>query len=152
LIWNFLQQDLGGQKYRDVINVWRSLFGEYHNVPADGSSNDTYRAWNVRIDDRLVFLLLAMSKAVGYDFSEEQLRRGIYYPKGRWDLEQTQLAILRGLQKVLEGTTALPMKITEIPTSHELIKAQLSTMEKSAAAYDEDGAMRVRIVETEKSR
>jgi len=37
-----------------------------------------------------------MSRALGYDFSEEQLRHGIYFPRGRFDLQQTQLAVLNG--------------------------------------------------------
>ena len=81
-----------------------------------------------------------------------ELRRGIYYPKGRVDLEQTQLAILNGLRQILEGRAALPMKVTEIPSSPELLAAQIATMEKSAASYGEDGALRVRMVDTEKPR
>jgi Family of unknown function (DUF6680) len=87
-----------------------------------------------------------MSKALGYDFSEEQLRRGIYYPKGRVDLEQTQLAILNGLRKILEGGAALPMKVTEAPSSPELLEAQIAMMKKSVDAYGSDGALRVRMV------
>jgi hypothetical protein len=91
-----------------------------------------------------------MSKALGYDFSEEQLRRGIYYPKGRVDLEQTQLAILNGLRQILEGRAALPMKVTEIPSSPELIAAQIAMMQKTTASYGENGALKVQVVERER--
>jgi len=77
------------------------------------------------------------------------LRRGIYYPKGRVELEQTQLAVLNGVRKLLEGGSALPMKVTEVPSSPELLEAQITMMKKSANAYAEDGAMRVRIAEGE---
>jgi len=148
----FSPSRFGGAKDRTVINAWRALFGEYHSTPAEGSTEDEFRAWNQRIADRLVSLLLAMSKALGYDFSEEQLRRGIYYPRGRADLEQTQLAILNGLRQLLEGRTSIPMKLAEAPSSPELLKAQMTMMEKSSASYGEDGALRVRMVESGKPR
>jgi hypothetical protein len=141
----FSPSRFGGTKDRAVIDAWRALFGEYHAAPPDGAALDEMRSWNERVGERIVSLLFAMSKALRYDFSEEQLRRGIYYPKGRVDLEQTQLAILNGLRQILEGRAALPMKVTEIPSSPELIAAQLAMMEKSAKSYADDGALRVQI-------
>lgn len=145
----FSQKRGGGSKDRDVINAWRSLFGEYLQPPGDKASEAENIAWSQRINDRLVSLLLAMSEALGYDFSEEQLRRGIYYPKGRVELEQSQLAVLHGVQHLLEGRAALPMKVTEIPSSPELVEAQIAMMKKSANSYGEDGALKVRMVERE---
>ena len=51
-----------------------------------------------------------MAKAVGYDFSEEQLRRGIYYPKARVELEESQLALLQGVRALVEGKVPLHVK------------------------------------------
>lgn len=141
----FSPRRIGGSADRAVINAWRSLLGEYNNVPADAAPLDEHRAWNDRVGERTVALLSAMSKALGYDFSDEQLRRGIYYPKGRFDAEQTQLAILNGVRKIIEGAAALPMKITEAPSSPELLAAQIETMQRSARSYDTDGALRVRM-------
>jgi hypothetical protein len=146
----FSPRKFGGTKDRAVIDAWRALFGEYHASPADGATLDEMRSWNERISERIVSLLFAMSKALGYDFSEEQLRRGIYYPKGRVDLEQTQLAILNGLRQILEGRAALPMKVTEIPSSPELIAAQIAMMQKTTASYGENGALKVQVVERER--
>ena len=88
---------------------------------------------------------MAMSKALGYSFSDEELRRGIYYPQGRVKLEQSQTAVLDGLRMALEGKAPIPMKITEFPTSPELLAAQIALTENSAKAYGEDGALKVRI-------
>jgi hypothetical protein len=90
-----------------------------------------------------------MSKALHYDFSEEELRRGIYYPKGRQSVEQSQLAVLNGVRQLLEGRLAFPMKITEAPSSPELLEAQIAMMRRSASSYAEDGAVRVRIIDRE---
>jgi len=77
----------------------------------------------------------------------EQLRRGIYYPRARVELEQTQLAVLQGLRQLLEGRGTLPMKVTEIPYSPELIEAQLAMTKKLANACTEDGAFKVHMVD-----
>ena len=130
----FSPRMLGGSKDRAVINAWRSLFGEYHQGGGD-NSEAAIRAWSQRVDDRLVLLLSAMSAAVGYRFSEEELRRGIYYPKGRIDLEQTQLAVLHGVRLLLEGRISLPMKVTEFPSSPELVAAQTALAERAVQAY-----------------
>ena len=137
-----------GSKDRAVIHAWRSLFGEYQQG-ARVASEVELRAWSQRIDDYLVSLLSAMSAALGYKFSEEELRRGIYYPKGRIELEQNQLAVLHGLRQLLEGRLSIPMKVTEFPSSHELAAAQTTLAERAVKAYDDDGAIKVRMLNPE---
>ena len=139
----------GGSADREVIAAWRSLFGELTNAPADDSQDflALLRTWNDRVSDRLVELLSAMSAALGYKFTNEELRRGIYYPKGRVDLEQSQLAIMHGLSKIIQGSAALPMSIKDFPVNQEFAEAQLNLARKSAAAYDDrDGALKVKQV------
>jgi hypothetical protein len=136
----------GSAKDKAVIDAWRALRGEYGDGPKDDAPPAEFHSWNMRINDRLVSLLFAMSKSLGYDFSEEELRRGVYYPKGRVDLEQNQLAILAGLKRIVEGELSLSMRITEIPGSPEAAALQLEMFKKNIGAYDPgSGAMRVRI-------
>jgi hypothetical protein len=112
----FSAKRFGRSADRKVIDAWRALFGEFSNGPPDDNEDISLaRAWNDRIADRLVDLLSAMSTALGYTFSAEELRRGIYYPKGRVDLEQSQLAIMHGLSKIIQGRASLPIKVTEAP-------------------------------------
>lgn len=87
-----------------------------------------------------------MSTALGYTFGKEELRRGIYYPKGRVDLEQSQLSIMHGLAMIIQGRAALPMKITEVPGSTETAQLQAALNEKMSAAYADDGALKVRML------
>jgi hypothetical protein len=93
-----------------------------------------------------------MSRALGYRFSDEELRRGIYYPKGHEARKQAHLAILNGLSRVLRGDDALRMKITEAPGSEVAAKLQTQLTEKMATAYGEDGALRIRILPEAGSR
>ncbi|MEA2890817.1 MAG: hypothetical protein QOI05_1610, partial [Bradyrhizobium sp.] len=86
----FSPKRFGGSADRKVVEAWRALFGEYRNGPPEGNEDISLaRAWNDRLSERLVDLLSAMSTALGYKFSAEELRRGIYYPQGRVDLEQS---------------------------------------------------------------
>lgn len=118
---NLIELEFGARsrqnaKDRSVINAWRSLFGEYQNPPRADADENVNIAWNQRVDDRLVTLLSAMASSLGYIFSEEELLRGIYYPRGRAEVESNQLSILKGLRQLLEGKSAIPMKITDLPT------------------------------------
>jgi hypothetical protein len=116
----FSARRFGGSADRKVIDAWRALLGELANGPPDDNEDvNLARAWNGRVSDRPVDLLSAMSTALGYTFSAEELRRGIYYPKGRVDLEQSQLAIMHGLSKIIQGHASFPMKITEVPGAGE---------------------------------
>jgi uncharacterized protein DUF6680 len=131
---------------RKVIEAWRTLFGELHNPP-EPDEPIANRAWNQRCDDRLVGLLSAMSRALGHRYTDEELRRGIYYPRGKFEIEQVQVGVLHGARAVLEGKAALQMRITEIPVNPETAAAQAAVLGKLATAYTNEGELRVRISE-----
>ncbi|MCK1400136.1 hypothetical protein IVB45_18620 [Bradyrhizobium sp. 4] len=124
---------------KPVRDAWRALFGELDHPEQDGAPQPLVAAWIARCNDRLVKLLEEMSKALGRSFSEEEIRRGIYYPKGRFDVEQAQLAVLTGAQRLLDGSS--PLKIENAgPGPSEM---QLALLKKFHDAYDETGALRV---------
>jgi hypothetical protein len=134
------------EKNRTVINAWRGLFGELNRGLAEGEiEHSKIAAWNQRSDDRLVDLLSAMSAALGYRYSSEELRRGIYYPQGNVEREQAQLGILHGLRAIMEGRVSLPMKLTEAPGSEDAAALQRQLAERMVNAYDQDGALKVRM-------
>src|SRR5882757_1825280 len=80
--------DIEFHKDRSVIDAWRTLFGELEHPPPENEPIAN-TAWNQRCDDRLIDLLSAMSRALGQRFNNEELRRGIYYPRGKFELEQS---------------------------------------------------------------
>jgi hypothetical protein len=131
------------EKDRKVIDAWRVLFGELHHPPEDQPTATA--AWNQRCDDRLVDLLSAMSQSLGHRYTSEELRRGIYYPRGKAEIEQAQVGVLHGARAVLEGRTALQMRITEFPVDPKAAAAQAAVLGKLATAYTDDGELRVRI-------
>jgi len=141
----FLPRWWSKRKDRAVINAWRALFGELNHGPGPNADQAAIIAWNSRCDDKVVDLLSAMSITLGYAFTPEELRRGIYYPQASVEREQSQLAILHGLRKIIAGEASLPMAVTQFPVSEDLAKAQSDLARRAAAAYDEkDGALRIK--------
>jgi uncharacterized protein DUF6680 len=145
---NMLDLEFRAKRDAPVIAAWRALFGELTQGIKDGETDQTIlNAWNRRCDDLYVTLLSAISKRLGFSFVEEDLRRGIYYPRGHSERETAQLAILHGLGLILEGRAALSMKVTEFPTSQQVVDAQTILLDKLSKAYTADGELRVSISE-----
>jgi hypothetical protein len=136
------------KKDRDVIAAWRSLFGELtqglRDVGPDPDSA-TIKAWNERCSERYVKLESAMASALGFRFTDEELRRGICYPQGHSEREQASLAILRDMKNLLAGEGAINMKVKEVPVAPEAAAAQTALMKRLADAYTPGGALRVAI-------
>jgi hypothetical protein len=134
------------RKDRGVIDAWRSLFGELQNGLSENETDPgKIAAWNDRVADLLIDLLSAMSNALGFSFSKEQLKRGTYYPRGHVEREQAQLAILHGMRQIMEGRVSFPVRMTEVPNSPEAVELQKALTERMVKAYDADGALRVRV-------
>jgi hypothetical protein len=136
--------DIEFLKDRNVINAWRALFGELHNPPTPDEPHANM-LWNQRCDDRLVELLLVMSRVLRYRFTAEELRGGMYYPKGKFELEQAQLGVLHGARAVLEGKSALQMRVVEFPNDPAVIAAQAALLKNMGKSYTKEGELKVRI-------
>jgi hypothetical protein len=131
-----------------VISAWRSFFDELSHHPGPNADSAANISWTLRCDDGLVELLRAMSYALGYTFTKEELRRGIYNPQGNVDRDQALLAILQGLRNVLSGTDSLRMAVTSFPVSEALTNAQTELARRAASAYDaEHGALKIKQVQ-----
>jgi len=138
------------QKDSAVVSAWRALFGELtQGLPADQSDRDqvTVNAWNTRCNELYVRLEGAMAKALGFSFTDEELRRGIYYPQGHGEREAAQLAIMRNLKALLGGETAIKMRVTELPVAPEAAAVQSALLERMAKSYTDDGALKVTVTE-----
>ena len=137
----FRQRIIPSKKDRAVISAWRDLFGELTQGLRDGETDQTViNAWNSRCNEFYVKLEAALALAVGFRFSDEELRRSIYYPRGHGEREIAQLTIMHNLKRLLEGQSAINMRVTELPSSPEAAAAQTALLEKISKAYTEDGA------------
>ncbi|MDA9469637.1 DUF6680 family protein [Bradyrhizobium sp. CCBAU 53415] len=142
----FLPGRISAAKDRKVIDAWHEFLGELTHGAGPGADQAAIAAWNQRCEDKVVDLLAAMSTALGFSLTREQLRRGIYHPQGAVEREQAQLEILHGLRRLLNGSS-IPMAVKEFPASPELVQAQADLARKAAGAYDEkNGALRIKEV------
>lgn len=87
--------------------------------------------------------------ALGFSFTDEELRRGIYYPQGHVDREAVQLAISQNLKRLLAGETALNMNIKEIPATPEAAAVQTALLERMTKSYTDSGSLKVTVVDDE---
>jgi hypothetical protein len=123
----FRPNRLGRQSAKDraVTTAWKNLLDELNGgIPETMTDPATIGAWQRRCDDRSVDLLFALSKALGYEFSEVELKRGIYYPRGHMAREASQNSVLANLETVLAGRSALKMEVTGFPVSEDALKLQ----------------------------
>lgn len=140
------------KKDRAVISAWRSLFGALTQGLRDAGPNPdaaTIVAWNDRCRELYVELESAMSTALGFHFTDEELRRGIYYPQAHADREQTQLAVLQNFRRLLVGETAINMNVKEFPSAPEAAALQAALLERMSRSYAEDGSLKVSVMSGE---
>jgi hypothetical protein len=143
----FLPHGFSRAKDKAVINAWRELLGVLNHGPDATAEQAAQLAWQTRTDDKVIELLTAMSTALGFTFTSEELRRGSYHPQGSAEREQAQLAILDGLRKIFSGKATFPMAVKELPVSEELVQAQIELTRKASSAYDaETSALKVKPV------
>lgn len=99
------------KKEQTVTHAWKSYNSHLNKIQDYPDIN----IWISKSDDLFNDLLYALSQAMSYDFDKVQLQRDCYRPIAHGDLETTQANILKGLEKVFSGDTALPMFITNAP-------------------------------------
>jgi hypothetical protein len=113
----FRRNRFGRQSSKDmaVTTAWKNLLDELNGGISDTVTDPTtIGAWQRRCDDLSVDLLFALSKALGYEFSKVELKRGIYYPRGHVAREASQNSVLANLEKLLarhiieDGSDGLP--------------------------------------------
>lgn len=91
--------------FKPVIDAWKS----YHDHLGSLSSVASQESWEKESEHLLVSLLLCMSKSLGYDFNEVDIKRGVYYPRGHGDIESQLTQIRTEMCKILQGQKGFPV-------------------------------------------
>ncbi|GFD97300.1 hypothetical protein KUL156_56210 [Alteromonas sp. KUL156] len=115
---------------REVTNAWK-IYNDHLN---NGASEDRIDAWVDRGSELFTSLLYAMSKSLGYDFDEVQLKRDCYSPIAHGRVEREQQKIREGLVDLLDGKKSIPMAVTYLPPYHPIDPIQ---PQKSEGKEDE---------------
>ena len=69
--------------------------------------------WASKKTELLVRLLSEMGQALGYDYDETHIERGVYDPVHFNDVEEDQNEIRRGLRRLLQGELVLPLRVVD---------------------------------------
>lgn len=135
-----------GGKLKEISDAWK-LFLDHHL-----SGSPATEVWFQKRFDLLVDLLHLMSQYLGYSFSRAQLSRDIYSPQAHGDLETEQTIIRRGLAKLFNGETVLPMAVKEFPaTADDDTLANQAAIQKALLAWLEgQSAVNVSSVQSSK--
>lgn len=119
-------------KDKKVIDAWRSLLDEL-NIRFDKNDQNLVAAWVRHTDDKHAILLTAMSDALGFNFTDVEIQRGIYHPQGHVDIEYAQRENTLRLRDILAGRASFPMRVTEFPVSPDAQEAQIKMIETMTA-------------------
>ena len=113
----------GQKKEKPIIDSWREYLDHLNHYP-DGAVSETLQMWNDKGEDLLIAMLQRLARSLGYEFTTVQLKRGIYYPRGHYDLLTAQVALRDMIVKLSNGAWHIPLAIREFPVSQDAIKLQ----------------------------
>lgn len=119
---NMIDLEFRGASYRSVTTAWKTYLDHLGSYPKDDEKRQPL--WGERRVDLLTALLLAMGQALGYEFDEVHVKKGIYAPEAHGRIEEENLLIRRGLLRLLYGDADLKMKVTSFPVSNEALAEQ----------------------------
>lgn len=94
-----------------VTNAWKN----YNDHLNQRDKYDSIESWIRDGDTLFTKVLYEMSKSLGYDYDEVQLKRDSYRPEAHVNIENAQLDVLEGLAKVLRHERSIPMAVTYFP-------------------------------------
>ena len=98
-------------KLRQINESWK-VYLDHH--AQDGPFTDV---WAQKKLDLFQDMVHNISQYLGYEFTRSQLARDIYSPRAHGELENEQTIIRKGLAKLFNGETVLPMAVTEFPAT-----------------------------------
>ena len=112
-----------GKDDKAIREAWAVYF-DHLNKPIVGAPEVQQKAHDEKSVELVTSLLKAISRSLGYDFGEVQLKRGAYFPQGHADDNLARIIIRDSLVKILSGERAIPMSVVHFPVSEEALAAQ----------------------------
>jgi hypothetical protein len=119
---NMIDLEFRGTRYRPVTAAWKTYLDHLGSYPKDDEKRQA--VWGERRVDLLTTLLLAMGHALGYEFDDVHVKKGIYAPEAHGQIENENILIRRGLLRLLYGDAEIKMKVTSFPVSNEALAEQ----------------------------
>ncbi|MFM5500088.1 MULTISPECIES: DUF6680 family protein [Aeromonas] len=98
-----------------VTHAWK-IYNNHLNHKDDYESLDQ---WIKKGDELFTNMLYAITQSLNYDYDKVQLQRDCYRPIAHGNIENTQLAILDGLDQLVNKGRPLPMYVVNLPTQDQ---------------------------------
>jgi hypothetical protein len=127
-------------KDKKVMDAWEEYFMHLTTVPANDPT------WGPRRIDLFVKLLVSIGSKVGYQFNVAEMNR-IYFPQAHGELDADQNFIRKSVVALLKGEASLPVEIKAAASTPDTIALQNELAAKMSKAYNEDGSLKVTIVQ-----
>ena len=102
------------KKEKAVTNSWKNYNDHLNNQ----ASYDKIESWLNAGFELFTKLLYQMSKALGYDFDDVQLKRDCYRPAAHTNIENAQLEVLNGMADLMKLRRPFPIVI--MPSIQEM--------------------------------
>lgn len=94
---------------KDVAAAWKEYLDHLNRPPAT-------EAWASKGTDLFTELLYRMAICLGYDFDKVHIKNQSYSPVAHGDLETDQRLVRKGVISLLNGETALPIRVGAAPS------------------------------------
>jgi len=128
----FIKTRYQTRKEQAVTHAWKS-YNSHLNQKDEYESLDQ---WIKKGDEYFTNMLYAITQALDYDYDKVQLQRDCYRPIAHGNVENTQLAILSGLDQVVNNGRPLPMYVVNFPQQEQSGKQDIhnKSMQPTAGA------------------
>jgi hypothetical protein len=143
---NLIDLDFAGSSRGEngVREAWNQYLDHLSRPIEPGRTEEWWKIHNDQGADFLSKLLDKMAKALRYDFTMVQLKRGVYLPTVLQEERNDAAFIRRSIAKVLAGTQHIPMDVKQFPVSEDALKAQIAVQEALLKALS--GVTSIRVV------
>lgn len=111
----FLKTRYQTRKEQAVTHAWKS-YNSHLNQKDEYESLDQ---WIKKGDELFTNMLYAITQSLNYDYDKVQLQRDCYRPIAHGNIENTQLAILDGLDQLVNKGRPLPMYVVNFPPQEQ---------------------------------
>lgn len=111
----FLKTRYQTRKEQAVTHAWKS-YNSHLNQKDEYESLDQ---WIKKGDELFTNMLYAITQSLNYDYDKVQLQRDCYRPIAHGNIENTQLAILDGLDQLVNKGRPLPMFVVNFPPQEQ---------------------------------
>lgn len=117
----FIKTRYQTKKEQAVTHAWKS-YNSHLNQKDEYESLDQ---WLKKGDELFTNMLYCITQSLNYDYDKVQLQRDCYRPIAHGNVENTQMAILSGLDQVVNNGRPLSMYVVNFPNQGPPVEQEI---------------------------